>query len=218
MRRLGRRTVSGIAVGVLFLLWGIMPALGSELTEGIQKQYQSIDSLKTRFLQVLTNASSGESEEHYGRIYFRRPGYIRWEEERPGQELLVVDQEVAWDYFPDEGIAYKYSLEEKFQSQTMLKFITGEVDLAGDFRIERQGEEHGWVKIKLIPKQPEPNLVLAYIWIEETRYILRQILLVDFFGNGNQLTFSDLELNIPLDDTLFEFTPPEEVIVRDNTN
>ncbi len=202
-------------IAIAVLLWTI-PALGSELTRGIQEKYQSIQSLKTDFVQKLTNASSGETEKRYGRIYFRKPGHIRWEEERPGQELLIVDGEVAWDYFPDEGIVYKHGLEEKFESQTMLKFITGDVDLAGDFRIERQGKEQGWAKIKLIPKNPEPSLVLAYIWVEEDSFLLRQILLVDFFGNGNQLAFSNLELNVALDDNLFDFTPPEDVIVREN--
>lgn len=215
MRFTIRRKLALAVLAAAVLLWS-GPVLGSDLTRGIQKKYQSIQSLKTDFLQKLTNASSGEVEDHYGRIYFRKPGHIRWEEERPGQELLIVNGEVAWDYFPEEGVAYKYGLEEKFESQTMLKFITGDVDLAGDFRIERQGMEQGWAKIKLVPKKPEPNLVLAYIWVEEQSSLLRQVLLVDFFGNGNQLTFSNLELNIELDDALFEFTPPEDAIVREN--
>ena len=194
------------------------PVQGAEVSEMIQKRYQNIQSLQTDFVQELTNASSGEQEVHHGTIYYRKPVFIRWEEKRPGQELLIVNKQVVWDYFPEEGVAYKYDLEEKFESKTMLRFITGDVDLAEDYSLVEQGMDQGWKKIKLIPKNPEPSLVLAYIWVDEQENLLRQILLVDFFGNGNQLTFSDLQLNISLDESLFRFQPPEGVIVRDSTN
>ncbi len=202
---------------ILFVL-SLSPVQGAEVGGMIQKRYQSIQSLKTDFVQELTNASSGEKELHYGTIHYLQPGFIRWEEKKPGKELLIVDQQVVWDYFPEEGVAYKYGLEEKFESKTMLRFITGDVDLAKDYSLIDQGKDQGWKKIKLIPKKPEPSLVLAYIWVDEQENLLRQILLVDFFGNGNQLTFSDFLLNISLAKSLFRFRPPEGVMVRDNTN
>lgn len=204
---------------LLFLLvLFLSPVRGAELSNLIQEKYQSIHSLRTDFVQELTNASSGEVDRHYGTIFYQKPGLIRWEEEKPGAELLVVDQEVVWDYFPEEGVAYAYSLEEKFKSKTMLRFLTGEVDLKQDYSLIHQGKDQGFAKIKLIPKQPEPSLVLAYIWVDEDTNLLRQILLVDFFGNGNQLAFSNLKLNIDLDRSLFRFSPPEGVLVRDNTD
>ncbi|MCF8106927.1 MAG: outer membrane lipoprotein carrier protein LolA [Desulfohalobiaceae bacterium] len=210
--------LSALLTLLCIIVFSSGPVQGTDVSGSIQKKYQSIQSLKTDFVQELTNASSGEQEVHHGTIYYLKPGLVRWEEEKPGQELLIVTKRVVWDYFPEEGVAYKYDLKEKFESKTMLRFITGDVDLAEDYSLVDQGMDQGWKKIKLIPKNPEPSLVLAYIWVDEQQNLLRQILLVDFFGNGNQLTFSDLQLDISLDESLFRFRPPEGVIVRDNTS
>jgi outer membrane lipoprotein carrier protein len=45
--------------------------------------------------------------------------------------------------------------------------------------------------------------------------MLGKVLIVDFFGNGNELDLSDLKLNQLLDQDLFTFVPPEGVDVED---
>jgi outer membrane lipoprotein carrier protein len=47
--------------------------------------------------------------------------------------------------------------------------------------------------------------------------MLGKVLIVDFFGNGNELDLSDLKLNQLLDQDLFTFVPPEGVDVEDNS-
>lgn len=191
-------------------------ARDQDLADRIQRQYESITSFRTDFVQVLTNAASGESEVRTGTIFYQQPRLIRWETEEPEQELLLVGKERVWQFFPEEEVAYRYQVDQIFQSKTMLRFISGEANLKQDFKLEEVGEEQGWTKIKLIPKRAEPGLVLAYLWIEPDTALLRQILLVDFFGNGNQLTLDDIERDISLDPSLFTFSPPAHVEVLEN--
>ena len=89
-----------------------------------------------------------------------------------------------------------------------------------DFVITTQGPDGtagGLTKLRLVPKEPEPSLVLGYVWVEEGSGMIRKVLLVDFYGNGNQVELADLRLNPDLDDELFRFTPPAGVVVEDNT-
>lgn len=206
----------------ILLLTGILvalcctPVLAQDVADTIQTQYTEIQSFKTAFTQELTNAASGETEQRNGTIWYAAPNSIRWHTAAPDKELLVGKDDVIWDYFPDEDVAYKYSLAGRFDSKTMLKFITGEVNLKKDFTVKDQGPDpafSGWTKIRLVPKKPEPSLVMAYIWFEPKSKLIRQVLLVDFFGNGNQLTFTDIQLNEDLDPKLFSFQPPKGVEV-----
>ncbi|MBS3779475.1 MAG: outer membrane lipoprotein carrier protein LolA, partial [Desulfovermiculus sp.] len=113
-----------------------------------------------------------------------------------------------------EKVAYKYSLQGRFDSKTMLKFISGQVNRREDFRVKNQGTDvNKWTKIRLAPKNPEPSLVMAHIWLEPQTHLIRQVLLEDFFGNTNQLTFHQIQLNVDLDPCLFSFEPPAEVEV-----
>jgi len=193
----------------------ISPA--QDLSQKIQDTYTSIQSFQSGFTQKLTNAASGEVQTRTGTILFRKPRSIRWETLTPEKELLVVRADHVWDVFPSEGVAYKYSLEGKFSSKTMLEFLTGEVSLEEDFQVQDQGLEEGLRKVRLVPKNPEPNLVLAYLWLDPEGFTLKKILLVDFFGNGNELAFENLKLNVSIPEDAFTYSPPEDIQVIDNT-
>lgn len=206
------------AVIIVAVLWLGHNAFAQDIADQIQKQYTTITSFQSEFSQELTNAASGESEQRKGEIWYQKPRHIRWHTTCPEEELLVSNGEVVWDYFPDEKVAYKYSLEGRFDSKTMLEFISGEVNLKQDFRIQVVGTDPDfleWTKVRLEPREPEPSLVMAFIWLDPETDLIRQVLLEDFFGNSNRLTFEDIRLNIEKDlqPSLFTFDPPEEVEV-----
>ena len=198
----------------LFLFVLSFPASAQEIADTIQAQYAQVESFQTKFSQTLTNSASGESEDRNGTIWYQKPEMIRWQTTHPEEELLISTGDMVWDYFPEEKVAYKYSLQGRFDSKTMLKFISGQVNLQEDFRIKNQGTDvNNWTKIRLVPKNPEPSLVMAHIWLEPQTHLIRQVLLEDFFGNTNQLTFHQIQLNVDLDPCLFTFEPPAEVEV-----
>ncbi|MDZ7759926.1 MAG: outer membrane lipoprotein chaperone LolA [Desulfovermiculus sp.] len=205
-----------ILIVSLLVFWHSSPASAQEIADTIQKQYAQVESFQTKFRQTLTNAASGETEERRGTIWYQKPELIRWQTTHPEEELLVSTGDMVWDFFPEEKVAYKYSLQGRFDSKTMLKFISGQVNLEDDFRIKNLGADSNhsdWTKIQLVPKNPEPSLVMAHIWVEAQTHLIRQVLLEDFFGNTNQLTFDHIQLDVDMDPCLFTFDPPAEVEV-----
>ncbi|WP_028575144.1 outer membrane lipoprotein chaperone LolA [Desulfonatronovibrio hydrogenovorans] len=179
----------------------------SETADLVQERYEAIDSFEADYVQILTNAATREQEELTGKIFFQKPLMVRWESRTPEEELLIVNQDTVWNYFPQEETVYRYQADEVLTSRTMLRFISGQAELRQDFRIEDQGLEDGFSKIKLIPKNPEPSLVLAYIWADQEG-LMHRILLVDFFGNGNELRLENINLDPELEPDLFTFVPP----------
>jgi outer membrane lipoprotein carrier protein len=192
-------------------------ASADELTTEIQKTYDSIKTFKADFSQTLTNAASKESEVRSGKITFKQPSLLHWESITPEKELLIVGESIVWDYFPDEKLALKYRTKQLFNSKTMIKFISGKAKLEEDFVVENQGEEGGLIKLKLMPFEPETGLVLAYVWVDPDKKMLTKILVVDFYGNGNEVLLSNIEIDPEVADSLYEFTPPKGVDVEDNT-
>jgi len=202
---------------MIFWAAGVPALHAGEWTNAIQKQYETLTGFSARFKQTLTNASTGETEIRTGALSFKRPGLVRWNTETPEPELLIVGTDQVWDYFPDEETAYKYPVSQVLSSRTMIRFISGKGNLEEDFKVEDQGADQGMRKIKLIPREPEANLVLAYIWVNPESKMLEKVFLVDFFGNGNELALEETMLNPELKEELFQFTPPDGVDVLDNT-
>ncbi|WP_084185105.1 LolA family protein [Desulfonatronum thiodismutans] len=204
-------------VGLAAIFWS---ATGAALAEEgivgkIQRQYESIQSFQAEFTQELTVAASRESEMRRGMLYFHHPGLIRWETVSPEPELLIVGPEVVWNYFKDEEIAYRYAVEDVLGSATVLKILSGQARLDEDFLTEVDlTEDSGATLIRLRPRVPEPSLVEATIRVDPETFLLQQVLAVDFYGNTNKVTLHDLRLDPNLEPALFEFTPPEGVLVR----
>ena len=187
----------------------------SEVADRLQAHYETIESFQAGFVQTLTNAATREQEERTGRISFQKPLNIRWESTSPEEELLLIDRQTVWNYFPEENAVYQYETDEILTSRNMIRFISGQARLTEDFRIDDQGMEEGLHKIKLVPKSPEPDLVLAYIWSDE-KGMMHRILLVDFFGNGNELKLKETDLNPDFDEDFFTFQLPEGVEIIKN--
>ncbi|WP_243363140.1 LolA family protein [Fundidesulfovibrio terrae] len=188
------------------------------LADKVQKQYQALSSFTADFTQVLVNSASKDKETRSGKLVFAQPSLIRWETEKPEKELLVVGKDVVWNAFPEEKSAYRYGVEDVLGSKTMLRFLSGKGNLREDFHIqEEQGAPEGQVKLKLVPREAEPAMVLAYAWVDLKTSMLARISIEDFYGNLNDVTLNNVKLNPSVSKDIFQYTPPKDYGIFDNT-
>ncbi|MCJ2163827.1 MULTISPECIES: outer membrane lipoprotein carrier protein LolA [unclassified Pseudodesulfovibrio] len=197
-----------------------------DLPDLIQQRYETLKTFRADFVQELTNVASGEVETREGKISFRQPSQVRWETTAPEKELLIVGKEVAWNYIEDEELAIKYSVATLLNSKTILRFISGQANIKEDFVVKTEwaGADEvrsrwgkGFVVLQLVPKEAEPGMVLAFVGVEPATGLLRQVMIVDFYGNGNELRLSNVEVDVNLNPEMFTFVPPEGTQVEDNT-
>lgn len=203
---------------LLFLILSLsVPSLAGETAGHMQRQYESLTSFTAAFVQTLANAQTGEKEVRKGTIAFRQPSLIRWATVSPENQILVVGDKAVWDYYADEKTAYKYPTADVLSSKTMLRFISGKARLEQDFYVTEHPEKDGLLEMELTPKEAEPGLVQATVWVTPATYMLYRVLLVDFYGNKNDLSLDNLLLNPDLPRSDFEFSPPAGTKVFDNT-
>ncbi len=220
-KRAGKKVCSMkkmILACLLVAVWAV-PVRGADLVDAVQKKYESLLGFKAEFTQDLKNSASGEGEKRSGTIAFKKPSLVRWETVKPEKELLLVGKDVVWDYFEDDREAFRYPVEEIINSKTMLKFLTGKANLREDFHVfeEPDAEASGLVRFKLAPKEPEPGLVMAHVWVDPATQMILRLSIQDFYANTNDLTLKNLTVEADLPDFLFSFTPPPGVAVHDNT-
>ncbi|KAB1441067.1 LolA family protein [Pseudodesulfovibrio senegalensis] len=198
----------------------------SDLPDLIQNKYNEMKTFQADFVQELTNVASGAVDVRKGTIRFSQPSLVRWETVEPEKEILVLGKDVAWDYFADEDLVFKYRVGALLDSKTILRFLSGKANIKEDFYIKTEWDGadavrkkwgKGYEVLQLTPKHPEPGMVQAYIGVEPDSGLLRQVMIIDFYGNGNEIMLSNVRQGVELDDGLFEFVPPEGVQVEDNT-
>lgn len=193
-----------------------IPSRASELADGIQQRYQATKTMTSAFSQILRHKESGAVEHRSGMFYFKAPKLIRWVTENPSPELLVVNETAVWNYFKDEEVVYKYPASLVHETKTALRFITGQANLDEEFYVEPGKKESGLTALHLFAKEPTTDLTEATLWIASD-YSVQRILTVDFYGNENEIIFSNMQFDTPLEASFFDFTPPKGVDVEDRT-
>ena len=111
----------------------------------------------------------------------------------------------------------KYKVSQVFNSKTMLRFITGQARLDEDFKVAEAGQDGGMTKLNLTPKEAEPGLVEATVWVDPAQNMVKAVKIKDFYGNTNFLRLDKFTLNLDVPKGSFEFAPPKGVDVQDNT-
>ncbi len=191
----------------------------TELAGRIQKKYAAINAFTADFSQSIRNAASGDTERRSGTFFFKKPLLVRWDTTKPEKELLIVGKSVVWDYFAEDKEAFRYSVQEVISSKTMLRFLTGKANMTEDFFVApgSAGEAGpGQAVLQLAPKEPEPGLVMAKVWVDLSTDLIARVLIQDFYANTNDLTLTNVVVNPRLGDDLFAFTPAGDVKVHDN--
>ena len=202
-----------LAAGLVLMAATVAQA--SDIATTIQARYEKLRTFSATFEQTLTHKESGSVEKRQGNLLFQKPLLIRWQTDKPHEETLVVTNKEIWDYLADEEIAYRYPLELVRDSRTIIQVITGQAALTKDFDVKEAGTENGLAKLHLYPKEAAPQMVEALLWVEPATGYIRRASIIDFYGNSNDVRFTQFKPDTSLKASDFTFTAPKGVEVED---
>ena len=202
-----------LAAGLVLLV--ASAAQAADIAATIQARYEKLRTFSATFEQTLTHKESGSVEKRQGNLLLQKPLIIRWQTDKPHEETLVVTHKEIWDYLADEEIAYRYPLELVRDSRTIIQVITGQAALTKDFDVKEAGQENGLAKLHLYPKEPAPQMVEALLWVEPSTGYIRRASIIDFYGNSNDVRFTQFKPDTSLKESDFTFTAPKGVEVED---
>jgi outer membrane lipoprotein carrier protein len=211
-----RRALLGIALLVCFL----SPANGAdqknradqkkvdETVKRLQSRYDSTTDFTADFNQAVEVPSLGKTLKSTGRVFFKRPGRMRWEFQTPEKQMIVADGTTLWLYQPDHHQVLKTPFRAAFQSATPVSFLFGVGELSKDFNPSLlKSERKGVVRLKLVPKQ-DSEIGTLVLDVDSTTYDIVAAEVTDPLGNVTRLAFSNMKRGVGLADSQFAFAAP----------
>lgn len=183
----------------------------------IHARYQKIKTMHAVFEQNIVHKESGIEEERNGELFFQKPFLARWVSNPPHREVIVIDKSFLWQYFPDEELALKFKAADMDVQSEFLGVITGRTPLIEKFRITQQEEVEGVFSLKLLPYEPSMSLVEAVIWVDMDSGLILRLLYTDFYGNTNDISFMNQELDVRISKDVFELKLPPGTTIEDNS-
>lgn len=185
-----------------------------DLAERVQHFYGKTEDFQAAFLQSYTDIAAGQTKRSRGRVYFKKPGMMRWDyydasDDSQRERMLVSDGSKFWIYEFEYQQVFRQCLEDS-QLPTTLRFLMGEGELTEDFEIERidDGSEEQ-PKLELTPNEPTSHYRKLQFVLDPETFQVVQTTVFDPYGNTNQIDFQNIRVNRNLPDSGFEFETPE---------
>ena len=185
----------------------------SELVAEIQEKYDQTHSLRADFVQKTRSKAASLGTSAGGKLFFLKPRAIRWDYEQPRQQF-VIHEDKAWLYVPEEKTIYLYDADQIINSPIVLSFFSGLGELRETFTITQLPSESGpplRYRLLLLPREAESPVSQIILWVDPHSYLVVGIQTEDPLGNINEITFSNIQLNPPLEPSWFNLEVPEGV-------
>jgi len=218
------------ALGLLLVPLGASEP--KELASRMEARYRSAKTLQATFLErYVENGAILRTEA--GTAYFRRPGKMRWEYERPEKDLFLVDGKTAWFYVPADHTVTRVPAKQSEDLRTPLALLAGEmkisricarVELAEAEKPLREGDAvlrcrvRGEKKDAASADQPDSALGAngtdaIFFEVERQTGELARLIVRQAGGVEVEFRFENWRFNPPTPETMFRFEPPPGVAI-----
>jgi len=216
----GRRGVTWILAVTLPLLAAASPAKqvtpepaaraeAKRVAAQVQKRYDETANLAADFTQELRLAAGGQVVRSKGRMFFAKPGRMRWEYEAPEPQTIIADGKTLWVHQPEDAQVLKAPLKEAFRSDTPVSFLFGVARLERDFAPSLDpSPPQGVVRLRLDPLTEDRALGVLFLDVDPTTFDIRAATIRDPLGNRTEVDLQNLRRNQKLDGSLFVFQRP----------
>ena len=208
-------------VFVLVLCWCALIAdpvrAGGEaerVARRIQGFYEATHSFTADFEQEAHWRRGRRVRLSRGKVWFRKPGRMRWEYTWPEPLLVVSDGREVFVYSPRDRQVMVFPGSKALSPRVTLGFMSGRGNLLRDFVLE--GAERvapGVVALTVRPRERNAQVERLRLVAQEESGEIREIWFWDYLGNLTKIRFANLRRNVDLSDDLFRFEPPKGVEV-----
>ena len=170
----------------------------------LQQVYRGLHSLRFDFTQV--TRTQMRTRKGAGTAVFLRTtnnggnGIMRWNYTEPDPQVILNDGRNLSIYTPKDHQLLVTSAKQ-LNNDITYSFFSGRRNLADDF-IPQPPDSRYQFKIpkvtlhalRLIPKNPHPQIQAVQIWFDD-HYLIRHLVLEDPFATVTELNFSNIETN-----------------------
>jgi outer membrane lipoprotein carrier protein len=218
LRLFALRTAAALLVALLLTSPGLSRASSTSspdaasanlntLLDRLQQHYQATKSFSANFNETITRAGAAPIRRS-GVVYYQKPGKFRWEFRGSQPETIVSDGTTIYDYDPALNQVVETPLAQAFRSDAAAAFLLGAGNIKRDFTA-KAAEPPNSSELAHVALTPRHGGELIEAGIERQTYNIATLSLSDAMGNRTNLSFSNIELNQPLQTSQFSFTPPD---------
>jgi outer membrane lipoprotein carrier protein len=206
----------------------------ASVVQTLENHYRDANTLQADFLERYSEGGR-QARVESGRVFFGRPGLMRWEYQSPETKLFVSDGKILWFYVPQDHTATRQSVKQSEDWRTPLALLTGQVKLSrlcgridlddGPPLSEGHVVLRCWPRGKALPNlsagpqnQSSPleagaGFTEVFLEVNPASGELSDVRVEQPGGVELEFRFGAWQMNPPLPGSLFRFSPPIGVAI-----
>jgi outer membrane lipoprotein carrier protein len=210
---LGFKTLGFSALG-----WG-QTVNAHTTANAVDEHYNHLKTFRASFTEIYQGDGILRTES--GTLWLKKPARMRWEYHVPREKLFLIDAQNAYFYITGDRQAKKTPVKYLDDIRSPLRYLLGKtklekelegLSLAPDLAPIQPGD----VVLRGIPKVLKDQVSSIVLEISAQHQIHR-ILIHGVDSTTTDFRFSQIEENIPVQDSLFRFIPPPGVQIFEDT-
>lgn len=175
--------------------------------EALDEFLEGLSTLEARFEQSVLDTENQTVGQLHGVFLLDRPGRFRWDYTAPGRQVILADGRDVW--IIEEELKQVTRHYQKWALKgTPAAFLANEESVDKDFEVVETGRRLGLQWLELIPRDPDSDFNRVLLAFDDGQ--LQQLELSDKFGQISRFRFFDVQRNVPLDPSLFEYEGKDE--------
>jgi outer membrane lipoprotein carrier protein len=187
--------------------------------QAVDEHYNHLKTFKAAFTEIYLG--DGISRTESGTMWLKKPGRMRWEYHVPREKLFLIDSQNAYFYVTGDPQAKKTPVKNLDDIRSPLRYLLGKTklekelegfSLAPDLTPIQQGD----TVLRGTPKTLKDRISEVVMEISPEHQI-RRILIHGTDSTTTDFRFSQIEEDIPVQDSLFRFVPPPGVQVFEDS-
>ena len=191
---------------------------GAAVLHAAADRYEGVETLCADFTQHLEVPLLRNERTGTGRLCQGAPNLFAMRFNDPAGDLIVVDGEHAWVYFPsnDERTVLKTSADRAAGGQDFHREFLVDPEAKYEIEYEAREELDGRMthKLRMTPLR-DMSYRYATLWIDEGEPVLRRVRLEEENGSVRTITLANVGFGAAPGDGWFSFTPPDGALVME---
>jgi outer membrane lipoprotein carrier protein len=209
-------------LAAVFCLAACVPAQTTDvaaISREVDRHYDRLESLRSAFTE--TYVGPGVSRSESGTLWLKKPGRMRWEYRQPREKLFLTDNKNAYFYVAGENYAHRTPLNKIDDIRSPLRYLLGKTRLEKELDAlslapDVSPIQPGNTVLRGVPKGMKDRFSDVLLEISPAHQIVR-IVVHGIDGTTTDFRFTQLEENVPVQDSFFHLQLPSGVtIIEDN--
>lgn len=174
-------------------------------------QLADTETLRGEFRQSTLDSSETRIQSQRGEFQLARPDRLYWYTQPPYEQAIYVNDDIIWLYEADLEQATRQPVTDQWEQSPALILTGTEEQLGRRYHVEQTRNEEQGQRYELTPRATDGTITSMTVSFQGPYPV--SIRLVDSFNQTTLVSFENVELNPDLDDSVFEFDPPDGVDV-----